>query len=68
LPEIDLAEDLIAAKTTTKKNLANYLSQYLPVRLIDGLLTAHAFDGNLKSRICRISVCVCWPKKSIAGS
>lgn len=48
LPEIDLAEDLIAAKTTTKKNLANYLSQYLPVRLIDGLLTAHGFDGNLK--------------------
>jgi len=48
LPEVDLAEDLIAAKTTTKKNLANYLSQYLPGRLIDGLLTAHAFDGNLK--------------------
>lgn len=48
LPEVDLAEDLVAAKTTTKKNLANYLSQYLPGRLIDGLLTAHAFDGNLK--------------------
>lgn len=48
LPEIDLAEELIAAKTTTKKNLANYLSQYLPGRLIDGLLTAHAFDGNAK--------------------
>ena len=48
LPELDVADDLIAAKTTTKKNLANYLSAYLPARLVDGLLQAHGFDGNLK--------------------
>ncbi|MDO9192510.1 MAG: aminoacetone oxidase family FAD-binding enzyme, partial [Undibacterium sp.] len=32
LPEMDVAQDLIEAKTTTKKNLANYLSAYLPAR------------------------------------
>ena len=48
LPELDVAEDLIQAKTTTRKNLANYLAQYLPARLVDGLLAAHGFDGDLK--------------------
>jgi predicted Rossmann fold flavoprotein len=48
LPEIDVAQELIDAKTTTKKNLANYLSAYLPARLVDGLLQAHGFDGSLK--------------------
>ena len=48
LPELDVAEELIAAKTTTKKNIANYLAQYLPARLVDGLLSAHGFDGDLK--------------------
>lgn len=48
LPEIDVAQDLIEAKNTTKKNLANYLAAFLPVRLVDGLLLAHGFDGNLK--------------------
>ncbi|MFZ6755426.1 NAD(P)/FAD-dependent oxidoreductase [Undibacterium sp. Dicai25W] len=48
LPELDVAEDLIQAKTMTKKNLANYLAQYLPARLVDGLLAAHGFDGDLK--------------------
>ena len=48
LPELDVAEELITAKTNTKKNLANYLSAYLPARLVDGLLQAHGFDGNLK--------------------
>ncbi len=48
LPEIDLAEDLITAKSATKKNLANYLATYLPARLADGLLLAHGFDGELK--------------------
>lgn len=48
LPELDVAEELIAAKSTTKKNLANFLATYLPARLIDGLLLAHGFDGNLK--------------------
>ncbi|AZP11240.1 BaiN/RdsA family NAD(P)/FAD-dependent oxidoreductase [Undibacterium parvum] len=48
LPEVDLAQDLIDAKTTSKKNLANYLSGYLPARLVDGLLLAHGFAGDLK--------------------
>ncbi|WP_395005082.1 NAD(P)/FAD-dependent oxidoreductase [Undibacterium sp.] len=48
LPELDIAEELITAKSTTKKNLANFLASYLPARLVDGLLVAHGFDGNLK--------------------
>ncbi|MDO8701767.1 MAG: NAD(P)/FAD-dependent oxidoreductase [Undibacterium sp.] len=48
LPEMDVAQDLIEAKTTTKKNLANYLSAYLPARLVDGLLTAHGFAGDTR--------------------
>jgi predicted Rossmann fold flavoprotein len=48
LPELDVAEELISAKSTTKKNLANFLASFLPARLVDGLLTAHGFDGNLK--------------------
>lgn len=48
LPELDVANALIAAKTTTKKNLANFLAAYLPARLIDGLLSAQGFDGEQK--------------------
>ncbi|MFZ6798617.1 NAD(P)/FAD-dependent oxidoreductase [Undibacterium sp. Di24W] len=48
LPEVDVAQDLIDAKSTTKKNLANYLAAFLPVRLVDGLLLAHGFDGSLR--------------------
>ncbi len=48
LPEVDLGQELVDAKTNTKKNLGNYLASYLPARLVDGLLLAHGFDGNLK--------------------
>ncbi|MBY0573960.1 MAG: NAD(P)/FAD-dependent oxidoreductase [Undibacterium sp.] len=48
LPEIDVAQELIDAKTSSKKNLGNYLSTFLPARLVEGLLIAHGFDGNLK--------------------
>jgi len=48
LPEIDVAQDLVENKTTIKKNLANHLSQYLPARLVDGLLLAHGFVGDAK--------------------
>lgn len=48
LPELDVANALIAAKTTTKKNLANFLAAYLPARLVDGLLSAQGFDGEQK--------------------
>ncbi|MFZ6772856.1 NAD(P)/FAD-dependent oxidoreductase [Undibacterium sp. SXout7W] len=46
LPENDLAQELIEAKTTSKKNISNYLSQYLPARLVDGLLAAHQIQGD----------------------
>ncbi|MFZ6724338.1 NAD(P)/FAD-dependent oxidoreductase [Undibacterium sp. MH2W] len=48
LPEVDVAAALIEAKTSTKKNLANHMAQYLPARLVDGLLLAHGFDGDQK--------------------
>jgi predicted Rossmann fold flavoprotein len=48
LPELDLAQELVDAKITTKKNLANYLTAFLPARLVDGLLQAHGFAGELK--------------------
>ena len=48
LPEVDVAEDLVCNKPTIKKNLANHLSQYLPARLVDGLLTAHGFAGDAR--------------------
>lgn len=48
LPEVALADELIAAKTTSKKTLANFLAAYLPARLVDGLLVAHEFDGSAK--------------------
>jgi predicted Rossmann fold flavoprotein len=48
LPQMDVAQELIEAKTSTKKNLANHLAQFLPARLVDGLLTAHGFDGSLR--------------------
>lgn len=48
LPEYDVAQELIDAKSTSKKNLANYLSAYLPTRLAEGLLLAHGFDGAQK--------------------
>jgi predicted Rossmann fold flavoprotein len=48
LPDIDVAQELIEAKTTSKKNLANYLSAFLPARLVDGLLIAHGFAGDVR--------------------
>ncbi|NDI85665.1 BaiN/RdsA family NAD(P)/FAD-dependent oxidoreductase [Undibacterium crateris] len=48
LPEVDLAEELLGGKNSSKKNLANFLAQYLPARLADGLLLAHGFDGAAK--------------------
>ncbi len=48
LPECDVAQALVEAKGSSKKNLANFLSAYLPARLVDGLLQAHGFDGTQK--------------------
>lgn len=48
LPEHDVTSLLLEAKTSSKKNLANILSNYLPARLVDGLLLAHGFAGDSK--------------------
>ena len=44
LPEIDVAETLIAGKTAIKKNFGNLFSQWLPNRLALGLLEANKID------------------------
>ena len=48
LPQLDIAQTLIEAKTSTKKNLTNFLSAQMPTRLVEGLLQAHGVDGNAK--------------------
>jgi predicted Rossmann fold flavoprotein len=45
LPEIDVAEELLKDKGAIRKNLGNHLSQWLPARLADGLLSANGFDA-----------------------
>ena len=48
LPQMDVAQTLIDAKTTSRKNLTNFLAAFLPARLVDGLLAAHGFAGDAK--------------------
>lgn len=48
LPELDVAEELIAAKTSVKKQLGNILSQWLPARLAEGLLIANGFAPDAR--------------------
>ena len=48
LPSLDVAQELLAAKHQVKKNLANHLSQWLPVRLIEGWLQVHAFRPDAR--------------------
>ncbi len=48
LPEIDVAQALLDAKSSSRKNLANFLAGFLPARLVDGLLAAHGFAGDAK--------------------
>ncbi|MFC0254438.1 NAD(P)/FAD-dependent oxidoreductase [Massilia consociata] len=48
LPELDVAEELIGAKTTVKKQLGNVLAQWLPARLAEGLLTANGFAPDAR--------------------
>ena len=40
LPALDVAQALIDEKTRIRKTLSNWLAQYLPARLADGLLVA----------------------------
>jgi predicted Rossmann fold flavoprotein len=48
LPEMDVVQELIDAKHTTKKQLGNVLAQWLPARLADGLLLAHSFNSEVR--------------------
>ncbi|WP_229507761.1 NAD(P)/FAD-dependent oxidoreductase [Massilia sp. Dwa41.01b] len=48
LPEMDVAEELIAGKTTIKKQLGNVLAGWLPARLVDGLLLANGFAPDAR--------------------
>lgn len=48
LPEMDVAEELIAMKTTVRKQLGNVLAQWLPARLADGLLLANGFAPDAR--------------------
>jgi predicted Rossmann fold flavoprotein len=48
LPELDVADTLLSEKNSAKKNLDNHLSQWLPSRLVDGLLRANDFKADLR--------------------
>ncbi|MES2262060.1 MAG: NAD(P)/FAD-dependent oxidoreductase [Pseudomonadota bacterium] len=48
LPEMDVAQTLIDGKSTMKKQLGNVLSQWLPARLAEGLLQAHALAADAR--------------------
>lgn len=48
LPDVDVAEELISSKTTVKKQLGNILSQWLPARLAEGLLTANGLAPDAR--------------------
>lgn len=46
LPEVDLAEQLIHEKSTSRKNLGNVLASYLPQRLAEGWLQVGNFPAD----------------------
>jgi predicted Rossmann fold flavoprotein len=48
LPEMDVAQVLIEGKGTLKKQLGNLLSQWLPVRLAEGLLAANGLSPDAR--------------------
>jgi predicted Rossmann fold flavoprotein len=48
LPLQDVAQELITAKNQIKKNLGNYLSQWLPARLVEGWLLANDFNPEAR--------------------
>jgi predicted Rossmann fold flavoprotein len=48
VPDTDVAEALIQAKTSTKKNLVNLLAQWLPARLAEGWLLANGFKPDAR--------------------
>jgi predicted Rossmann fold flavoprotein len=48
LPALDVAQALIDEKSRIKKTLGNWLAQYLPARLADGLLAANQFKTDAR--------------------
>jgi predicted Rossmann fold flavoprotein len=48
LPELDVAETLIAGKSTMKKNLHNVLAQWLPARLVDVWLASNGLKSDAR--------------------
>ena len=48
LPDIDLVQTLLADKGKVKKNLGNYLLQFLPARLAETWLAANGFQADAK--------------------
>lgn len=48
LPGQDIGQSLIEGKTQIKKTLGNWLSQYLPTRLAEGLLQANGFATDAR--------------------
>ena len=48
LPQIDVAATLIAEKGAIRKNLGNYLAQWLPARVADGWLAANEFRADTR--------------------
>jgi predicted Rossmann fold flavoprotein len=48
LPDMDIAEELIGSKTTVKKQLGNVLTQWLPARLVEGLLLANGLAPDAR--------------------
>jgi predicted Rossmann fold flavoprotein len=48
LPSLDVAQALTDEKTRIKKTLGNWLAQYLPTRLANGLLAANDFSPDAR--------------------
>jgi predicted Rossmann fold flavoprotein len=48
VPGTDVAERLVADKTSTKKQLGNHLSQWLPARLAEGWLAAGGYHPGAR--------------------
>jgi predicted Rossmann fold flavoprotein len=48
LPDINVAETLIAGKSTIKKNLGNHMAQWLPARLAEGWLQVNDFNAEAR--------------------
>jgi hypothetical protein len=48
MPELDVAEELIRHKTSSRKNIGNHLAQWLPSRLAEGWLQANDFKPDAR--------------------